>query len=463
TKGHLASDYPDEPVDDELGWFISDEQSAMRFDESSDASQLLCQRCRDLELVSWLQTDPPLQHDQDIREMIDDPRLFRNLGQVRSIMLRDDCGLCRCLFGLTGLPSSLDQEVKLVLSWSMFRLEASMLVDTASKRASYKYITAVLDPSATRLLTDDLVSTRSDGLCIQGAHPGCLGKALCGKHLEPDRLDIQSIKRWISTCEDLHPVTCNPQIFEGLESMCLIDAKSRCIVRYSSQTSTYLALSYGWGDALQDIPGSGRPGTELGVLPRTIEDALALVKDLRQRYLWVDSICIDQKNEAQKLQQIGIMSAVYQSAYATIIAFSGDSSEAGLPRTLDDSLSSVHQEAHDEEYFRHENRFQKVNTGVLRSPLAANMDLQENALEFKGNQEKKPSPNVAGSAGEDQYGPENQKDQRDPIIHIVGHSISPFGNAHLTVQRSYTTNLPKTWGNKSDHNFPWTLFRSHTI
>ena len=74
------------------------------------------------------------------------------------------------------------------------------------------------------------------------------------------------------------------------------------------------------------------PGTLLGELPRTIEDAIAFTEDLDKRYLWVDLVCIDQSNEEKKLEQISIMSAIYQGAYATIVAFSGVSSEAGLPR-----------------------------------------------------------------------------------------------------------------------------------
>lgn len=67
-------------------------------------------------------------------------------------------------------------------------------------------------------------------------------------------------------------------------------------------------------------------------LPQTIEDALRFVSDIEQRYLWVDSVCIDQGDEASKMRQIKVMSAFYQGAYATTIAFSGDSTASGLPR-----------------------------------------------------------------------------------------------------------------------------------
>lgn len=333
----------------------------------------------------------------------------------------------------------------------MYRLEASILVDNDKKRDSAKYIAVILDPSSVSLMIEDFVSTRCDGLCVSGIDRGEFGTALGAKILDPNHLDIGSIRRWLSTCEALHPITCKPQLSESLKSIFLIDTDTRRIVPYSVQTRNYLALSYKWGNIQQNTHGAGRIGTRLGKLPRTIEDSIILVQELGQRYLWVDSICISQSNENQLLQQIGIMSIIYQGAYATIVAFSGNSADGGLPRvgntgtqyrqlsceingtqlvsfgptlsqlawvlpwarrswtyqeailstrciyisdyhtyfecnamtcceTLDETQSSVHQALHDENWYRGENRFQKVNTGVLRSPLSANVDLEENAL-----------------------------------------------------------------------------------
>ena len=93
-----------------------------------------------------------------------------------------------------------------------------------------------------------------------------------------------------------------------------------------------MALSYVWGGVQQDIPNAGKPGAALGSLPRTVEDAMLLVKSLGKQYLWVDSVCISQSDEKEKLEHMGIMSDIYGGAYATIIALSGASANAGLPR-----------------------------------------------------------------------------------------------------------------------------------
>lgn len=51
-------------------------------------------------------------------------------------------------------------------------------------------------------------------------------------------------------------------------------------------------------------------------------------------------------------------------------------------KTLDELLSYVQEVPHDEEYFRRENRLQKLNAGILQSPLAGNANLEDIALEF---------------------------------------------------------------------------------
>ena len=48
--------------------------------------------------------------------------------------------------------------------------------------------------------------------------------------------------------------------------------------------------------------------------------------------------------------------------------------------TLDDSRSPIHQAPHTAEYFKGENYLQQVNTGILRSPLTANVNLDNNNL-----------------------------------------------------------------------------------
>src|SRR5205085_7279690 len=65
--------------------------------------------------------------------------------------------------------------------------------------------------------------------------------------------------------------------------------------------------------------------------PQVIKDAIQLVRDIGERYLWVDAICIVQDDSTAKHQQIRRMDRIYSEAFATIIALAGADANASLP------------------------------------------------------------------------------------------------------------------------------------
>lgn len=56
-----------------------------------------------------------------------------------------------------------------------------------------------------------------------------------------------------------------------------------------------------------------------------------MAKSLGFRYLWVDSLCIQQDDEQDKKRLIGLMDKIYGSSVLTICVTSGDHANAGLP------------------------------------------------------------------------------------------------------------------------------------
>jgi Heterokaryon incompatibility protein (HET) len=58
-------------------------------------------------------------------------------------------------------------------------------------------------------------------------------------------------------------------------------------------------------------------------LPATLEDAMLLVKDLGERYLWIDTLCIIQDDAQSKHRNIRQMGLVYSRAFATIVGLHG--------------------------------------------------------------------------------------------------------------------------------------------
>lgn len=194
-----------------------------------------------------------------------------------------------------------------------------------------------------------------------------------------DQIDVELIKSWLEVCKEQHNSTyledrtfyasfasdtptdlyssstaitqpCRPTLLNSVGSdLTLIDVKRECLVNMPMNT-THVALSYVWGgpQPFQNvksrreslcIPHSISVDDE--VIPQTIRDAIRLVDNLGEKYIWVDSLCICQDDTANKLRQIRNMGTIYSQAFLTIVAASGNNAHAGLPGVQESSRSSV--------------------------------------------------------------------------------------------------------------------------
>ncbi|KAK3489717.1 heterokaryon incompatibility protein-domain-containing protein [Neurospora crassa] len=163
----------------------------------------------------------------------------------------------------------------------------------------------------------------------------------------PTVINYPLLRAWCEHC-DTHHSTCasatntkhrSDEQGVGPAVRC-IDCHTREIIEIAT-SDRFFALSYVWGE--QPAPGSeyaietrGTASTSgvrqlPNVIPKVIEDAIFFVANLGERYLWVDQYCIDQNDVDDKHAQIGNMAAIYEGAYATIVAFSATDSACGLP------------------------------------------------------------------------------------------------------------------------------------
>ena len=159
-----------------------------------------------------------------------------------------------------------------------------------------------------------------------------------GETVNPDLL-----KRWIHTCENEHGEVCEKDWWRSNgetlpNSVRIVDVTHMAIVPVPP-TCRYVALSYVWGGPGESywttkanleqrrIPG----GLDASTLPGTISDAIQLVRQLGERYLWIDALCIVQDDLGDKAVQIGIMELIYGSSAFTIIAVGCASARDPLP------------------------------------------------------------------------------------------------------------------------------------
>ena len=184
-----------------------------------------------------------------------------------------------------------------------------------------------------------------------------------------DQIDLQLVHCWLETCIEHHNSTyLQPNLFNGsftpdtptdihdksalicqpcqpnpvdmaVSDLTLIDVRSECLVNMPLNTA-YVALSYVWGgpQPFQNVTSRRKHlysphsiSVDDEAIPRTICDAIRLVANLGERYIWVDSLCICQDDVESKMSQIMNMGNIYSQALVTIIAASGSNANAGLP------------------------------------------------------------------------------------------------------------------------------------
>jgi hypothetical protein len=155
-------------------------------------------------------------------------------------------------------------------------------------------------------------------------------------------IDLALVKRWLSTCEREHTGRCphssdTPSWESSFWPAFVIDAENDCIVE-APLHCRYVALKYVWGTGKvlkHVVVNSETMRTTYSLrtkeVPKTIRDAISLVKSIGEKYLWVDALCIVQDDPAMQQAQIAKMDKVYAKALFTIVASSGDHSHAGLP------------------------------------------------------------------------------------------------------------------------------------
>jgi len=127
-------------------------------------------------------------------------------------------------------------------------------------------------------------------------------------------------------------------------SLYLIDVNDRTI-KAAEPDAQYITLSYRWAkkaesseevtkNNTQTIPiteySQDRIRTLPDYLPPMIEDVLQVVRRLGQRFLWIDSYCINQKDPVEVQNTVLRMDDIYENSLLTICPFWTDT-DGGLP------------------------------------------------------------------------------------------------------------------------------------
>ncbi|KAG2753386.1 HET-domain-containing protein [Suillus brevipes Sb2] len=158
-------------------------------------------------------------------------------------------------------------------------------------------------------------------------------------------VDINMVKKWIKLCQGSHGDICKSLSRIGEDDnrklpgfVRVVDVVLMAVVPAPSGCR-YVALSYIWGGigaeywtTKDNIAERGTPGgLNTAKLPDTITDSILFVRQLGERYIWIDALCIIQDNPQDKFAQVHEMDLVYGLSYLTIIAAGGTTARDPLP------------------------------------------------------------------------------------------------------------------------------------
>jgi hypothetical protein len=201
---------------------------------------------------------------------------------------------------------------------------------------AWNSVTDVADQARMRLGGIDIVpiSASSDPSIGDG-----LRSLQMATPIKNGKLDITAIRGELDGCARnacIRTTSQNQAQFTSL-NVTFIDTELLCLVD-GTTTKDYVCLSYVWGgvDSLKATIGTRselrKPGAlQSADIAMLIKDAITLCRELGQKYLWVDQLCIEQDNSSQKHDQIPRMNVIYQQSRLTLIAWASKSSSDRIP------------------------------------------------------------------------------------------------------------------------------------
>jgi hypothetical protein len=133
------------------------------------------------------------------------------------------------------------------------------------------------------------------------------------------------VRPWLVECNESHQMCKLERLREQLLPKRVLDIAygKVTLVESHGKTGRYVALSHCWGKeqlliTTKDTLAERMRGIKWKELPMTFQDAISITRGLGIRYLWIDSLCIIQRNKRDWEQQSAVMADIYARSYLNL-------------------------------------------------------------------------------------------------------------------------------------------------
>lgn len=304
--------------------------------ECLDATETLCESCNEIDFLAFFTSTPPVP------------------SRLKCFPYSTHCPFCTFVRGVAKQIGEVEQNEWQKYKWVLKQgtLPAVEYLRTTDIQKVYLLVVVICPPKAKQIplcsleLVDDQSPLRENIGSLR------MVRRPLGPSVGPELLlSWLQLDNGTPTVQAYRAVELANEGFDHLISqgrMRVIDVSSNQIVSLSKH-ERYVALSYVWGRSMAHyaaiVPSLGASllstqgnqqriawDIDIEKVPQTIRDSIELVKQLRERYLWVDAFCINQADSQDKTAIIAHMDTIYSKAYFTLIAANGDDASAGLFR-----------------------------------------------------------------------------------------------------------------------------------
>jgi hypothetical protein len=147
---------------------------------------------------------------------------------------------------------------------------------------------------------------------------------------------IAKITKWMAHCVSNHPRCTLVNDFVPTRLVELDEYRSDVVIISSPAAPVkWLALSYCWGSSTQSSTTKSNIKTRkqyltVAELPKTLQDAIKVTRDLGYKFIWIDSMCILQDDASDWATESSKMADVYSKAQLVLAATSALDCNAGF-------------------------------------------------------------------------------------------------------------------------------------
>ncbi|KAL8383387.1 hypothetical protein RB595_006914 [Gaeumannomyces hyphopodioides] len=399
-------------------WYIK-KPAASTEDESGALEmpfQALCRNCRHIDVDALFR--------QNESDAVPPPRDFIVMGTLLNLMTRTNCRLCQLAARIIAHDASTDIPADLGDGERSARQTSTLvgLLDETYYLCPARLPTARNSAELFFFSSEDVragswprrsmairpIGTGTDESADGQQQPppfttGCSGRLL----RSPSEMDLDWVRDRLRACEQCSSSgrtrSVKNQQRQQHHPVRVIDVQNMCLVDLH-EDDRYVTLSYVCGAAAQGSMLLLGAASERALrhpkgllhfwdsVPRTIQDAVKLVREIGERHLWVDALCIMHDDPADVEAQIAGMGSVFRGSALTICACCGDGATHGLPGVEPETRKHTRQVV--EMVGRH------MIGSVMSSPHHSNA--------------RTPKPSVMEKAEEDEKDDKGEKDGGTP-------------------------------------------------